>query len=542
MLKIKLYIFVLWSIVLVTFALTDFFVKKKVSATGIESQQSKDELTAQERRGKAFYLRGVTASGNEAIAVLGEVEVPASTVTCAGCHGADGLGKREGGIAAGNLSWQHLTKPYGHTHDGNRKHGSFTETAFVRAVTAGIDPAGNNLAVAMPRYKMQASDMADLIAYLKRIETDRDPGISEASLVIGTVLPTSGEQAEIGQAMKEVLVAYFNEINNRGGIYNRRVELRVSGVDSSANETAGVRRLIEEEKVFALVSGLSTGSEKELAKSVGEKEVPLIGFSTPFTLTEPLLNRHVFYLHSGLEDQARALVNFAAGGPQSSKSKVSIVIDQTAPMAKQIAQSIEQQAKKIGLSNEININFLDKGVDYRQLVQGLKEREINKIFFLGSAGRERELLKQFEAVKYYPTIFLLGTLTGRELLDTVPANFANKIYLAYPTLPSDLTEAGLAEYRLLVEKHKIKVRHTTAQISALAAAKILIEGLQRSGRDVSREKLITTLEGLYDFDTKMTPRVTYGPNRRKGAAGAYIVVINPERKTFAPVSGWINAN
>jgi hypothetical protein len=59
---------------------------------------------------------------------------------------------------------------------------------------------------------------------------------------------------------------------------------------------------------------------------------------------------------------------------------------------------------------------------------------------------------------------------------------------------------------------------------------------------VSREKLITTLEGLYNFDTKMTPRVTYGPNRRKGAAGAYIVEINPERKTYAPVSGWINAN
>src|SRR5215470_2256130 len=129
------------------------------------------ELTLQEKRGKAFYLRGESASGQEITAMMGEVDVPASTLTCAGCHGARGEGKTEGGVTAGNMTWAHLTKPYGHSDEGGRKHPAFSETSFTRLLTSGLDPAGNKLAVAMPTYRMSQEDMANLIAYLKLIDS-----------------------------------------------------------------------------------------------------------------------------------------------------------------------------------------------------------------------------------------------------------------------------------------------------------------------------------------------------------------------------------
>jgi hypothetical protein len=58
---------------------------------------------------------------------------------------------------------------------------------------------------------------------------------------------------------------------------------------------------------------------------------------------------------------------------------------------------------------------------------------------------------------------------------------------------------------------------------------------------LSREKLITALEGLYDFETGLTPRITFGPNRRVGAAGASILKIDTEKKEFAPAGGWVKA-
>jgi ABC-type branched-subunit amino acid transport system substrate-binding protein len=81
-----------------------------------------------------------------------------------------------------------------------------------------------------------------------------------------------------------------------------------------------------------------------------------------------------------------------------------------------------------------------------------------------------------------------------------------------------------------------------AQLSAYSAAKILIEGLKRAGKDVSREKLIAALESLNRFETGLTPVITYGLNRRIGATGAYVVAIDLEKKQFVPTSEWININ
>jgi len=67
----------------------------------------------------------------------------------------------------------------------------------------------------------------------------------------------------------------------------------------------------------------------------------------------------------------------------------------------------------------------------------------------------------------------------------------------------------------------------------------LVEALKRAGKDLSREKLIQTLEGFYEYSTGLTPLITYGPNRRVGAMGAYVVSINLKEKQFAPASGWI---
>ena len=79
-------------------------------------------------------------------------------------------------------------------------------------------------------------------------------------------------------------------------------------------------------------------------------------------------------------------------------------------------------------------------------------------------------------------------------------------------------------------------------MSAHARAVTLAEGLKRAGQDLSREKLITALEGLYEFNTGVTPPLTYGPNRRIGAAGAHIVSVDVERKQYVPSVGWVSAD
>ena len=497
-------------------------------------------LSAQERRGRAIYLRGESPSGREIGASVGELDVPASTVTCAGCHGAHGEGKTEGGVTAGNLTWANLTKPYGHTHPTGRKHGPFDEAAFARALAGGVDPAGNTMLTAMPRFKMSPEDLADLLAYVKRIEDDRDPGISDAAIKVGTILPSKGALAELGAAMRDVLTAFFEDVNAKGGIYNRRVELQSAESGSDAAQTAeGARRLVREGQVFALVGGLSAGADKELASLAEEDEVPFVGPSTLLPQTGFGANRHIFYLLPGIAEQARALVNFSSQRQTAAKSVVAVVYSES-EIGEAAAAAAAAQCEKAGCGELKKVPYARGKFDAPSLARSLKGA--GAVFFFGSAGDEIAFIREAEAASWRPDVFLLGALTGRDLAASVPAGFGGKVFLAFPTIPADVTPEGAGELHALASKYKFAVRHTAAQLSALAAAKVLAEGLERGGKDVSREKLITALEGLYDYETGLTPRLTFGPNRRVGASGAYVVTIDAGRKEFVPAGGWVKAD
>jgi len=495
-------------------------------------------LTPAERRGKALYLRGESPSGKEITAMLGDVDVPPSTMPCAGCHGLRGEGKAEGGVTAGNLTWTNMIKPYGHTHPSGRAHGAFDEKLFTRALVQGIDPAGNPLAVAMPRYNMSAEDIADLIAYLKRIEDDRDPGLTETSITVGTILPKDGPFAEIGAAMKDVLTAYFANVNDNGGIYNRRIVLQTIDAGANASETAANTKTHVGE-VFAIVSGLSAGADKELAAVTRDAEVPFLGPVTLLTQTSAQNNRNLFYLLPGAGQQARALVNFAARKPELKKSRLAIVHSEN-ELALAAAAAIEDQAHQIGWSSVVKKSFASEGFDAPAMAAALKAEGVETVFFLSASGEEA-FISAAATANWTPHVFLLGSLAKKDLVKTVPLSFKDHVFLAFPTVPSDVGPEGLAELRALEEKYKFPPRHIASQLNAFAAAKIFTEGLKRAGRDLSREKLIIALEGLYEYDTGVTPSITFGPNRRVGAMGAYIVSIDPAKGEFVS-SGWVSDN
>ncbi len=498
-------------------------------------------LTPEERRGKQLYLQGTSVSGKEIQAYLGEssLEVPGSAMACANCHGLDGQGRPEGGVAPSNLTWEALTKPYGVTHASGRTHPPYTDRAVELALTRGLDPAGNHLLNVMPRYQMSREDMTDLIAYLKRLGTDRDPGLGEGSIKIGLLSPKQGALAEMGRAIQAVVAAYFAEVNSQGGIYNRKLELKVAETGATAAETTtGFTRLVKDEGVFAVTSAMIAGADREVATLAQTSEVPLVG---PFTLYPPAsvpVNRQVFYLLSGVEDQSRALVNFAAQKFPGKSAQRAAVVYPVSEVNAGVADAIIAQGQKAGWSAPLKTTYARGQFDAATLAAGLSAKGVNSLFFLGTGDDLGALLAVADKLKWTPAIYLPGATTGADIL-AAPASFKEKIYLSFPTVPADFTPAGQHGFRALAVKYQLPADHVAAQIAAYVSAQLLVEGLKRAGRDLSREKLIVALEGLYEYETGLTHALTYGPNRRTGAAGAYIVSVDVEKREFIPVGGWV---
>lgn len=502
--------------------------------------QEERPLTPAERRGRAFYFRGETSSKKEVTAMIGDVDVPASTVNCAGCHGRRGEGKTEGGVTAGNLTWNNLIKPYGHMHPNGRKHGPFTESSFAMAVVRGVDPAGNNLVVAMPRYRLSIEDMNDLIAYIKRLEFDRDPGLTAESIEIGVPLPTSAGLAETGQSIRQVLSAYFDELNSQGGIYNRKVKLHFTE-PGAADPSAGLRAMITQNQIFAFVAGLSAGADKQIASLAREEEIPFVGPATLLPQVELPPNRYVFYLLPGVSEQASALVNFANQQFELKKQRTAILFP-TTELSSAAGEVAFERAKQAAGDQVVKFTYANGAFDANKLAQQLKTDGTTAVFLFGSGNEVGSFIQAANALQWSPYIFSLGVFASRDLATSLPAPFTNKVFLSFPTVPGDVKTDGLAEYSALAEKYKFQPKHTAAQLAALAAAKVFVEALKRAGADLSREQLITALESLYDYETSLTPKLIFGPNRRVGAAGAYVVTVDSQKKEFVSASGWVPAN
>src|SRR5437016_12365688 len=104
-------------------------------------------LTPEQHRGKQIFLSGTSARGDEITARLGRdnSSVPAAILPCASCHGRDGRGRPEGGVAPSNITWDVLTKPYSVTSAAGRRRSPYTDALLNRAILVGVGSSGNPL-------------------------------------------------------------------------------------------------------------------------------------------------------------------------------------------------------------------------------------------------------------------------------------------------------------------------------------------------------------------------------------------------------------
>ncbi len=211
-------------------------------------------LTPAEKRGREIYFNGGAATA----IVAGATELPAASVPCGSCHGPDRRGVAEGTIVPPDIRWSALSAP-----DLEKPRPRYDEASLRRAITDGVDSRGSALSPVMPRYRMSADVLSDLIAFLRRDAPD--PGLTATSITIAT-----------SPLLQPVVAAYLKDLNGAGGIYGRTLELSQSTDDA-----------------FALI-GATDNTLDPLER------MPVIA---PFAITPPT----TFALYADLTTQALAL-------------------------------------------------------------------------------------------------------------------------------------------------------------------------------------------------------------------------------------------
>jgi ABC-type branched-subunit amino acid transport system substrate-binding protein len=123
--------------------------------------------------------------------------------------------------------------------------------------------------------------MLIVLSLLGTLLVHADPGVSDDRIVFGQSAALWGPSAALGLGMREGILAAFHEANAAGGVHGRKLEL-ISYNDDYEPEIAITKtnKLIEEDKVFALIGEVGTPTSKAVQPITTEQGIPFIA---PFT-------------------------------------------------------------------------------------------------------------------------------------------------------------------------------------------------------------------------------------------------------------------
>lgn len=369
---------------------------------------------------------------------------------------------------------------------------------------------------------------AGLLFALAHPATAADPGITDSTVTLGMSAPFSGPNGAYGKEMKEGALAYFAQLNTSGGINGRKVEL-VTLDDGYETEkaVANTRKLITENKVFALMAYYGSSPTTEAMKVFTEAKVPLIGtISGAGSLRTPV-SRYMFHLRASYADETEAIVNHLVG----------LGINQIAVFYQNdgfgksgldgvIATLAQHKLKPVAVGS-VERNSLDVGSAVTQITKANPQAVIMVTLYKPTA----EFIRQMRKAGQIPQFSTLSPIGADLLVAEMGAKEAHGIGISqvmpYPwndTLPI------AKEYHKALQAYAKHSNYSYYGIEGFINAKLVAEALKKAGRDPSREKVVSILEsGTFDLGGY---KVNYSPANHNGSRFVDLTVLGRDGKVL----------
>lgn len=113
--------------------------------------------------------------------------------------------------------------------------------------------------------------------------------IAAEPIKIGSVLSVTGPAAFLGDPELKTLEMYVEDLNKKGGLLGRQIELVHYDDGSDAGKANGfAKRLIDDDKVDVIVGGTTTGATMSMAPLVERAGVPFVSLAGAVVIIEPV--------------------------------------------------------------------------------------------------------------------------------------------------------------------------------------------------------------------------------------------------------------
>src|SRR5690242_17716586 len=157
-----------------------------------------------------------------------------------------------------------------------------------------------------------------LVLAIASLATFANQAWGQASLKIGVITSLTGSQAAFGEAHKNGYAIALDEINAKGGVLGKKIELDFYDDQSKPDQAVqGVSKLIDQDQVPVLLGSYSSENTKAIVPVVSQRETPLI---IPTATADNVMDSKspwIFRVCAGANDYAKETIAFlkANGAP-----------------------------------------------------------------------------------------------------------------------------------------------------------------------------------------------------------------------------------
>ncbi len=351
-------------------------------------------------------------------------------------------------------------------------------------------------------------------------------GVTDREILLGQSAVLTGPMNSNGIFYTAGAQMYFDAVNAAGGVNGRKV--RVVTLDDAYDPkraVANTKKLLHEEKVLSLFNYLGTGSAMAMIPVAAEEKVPLFAPYTGSDGVRKAGNRYIFHIRASYGDEAEKIIDHLH---TLGYKRISVMYqnDNFGKAVLAVVQAAMDKRKiKPASAAPIEPNASDAKTTAANIAKGDPQAII-----IGSAGNPVvAFIKEYNAsghkAQYYAPSVVSSEQLTRELGEAARGIVISQV-MPFPWKPLN---ALVREYHKLLAAGGNKVAPSYTHFEGFVSAKIFTEALRRSGRDLTREKLIATLESMRELDLGGFV-VGYDKNNRQGSRFVELTMIGRDGK------------
>ena len=338
---------------------------------------------------------------------------------------------------------------------------------------------------------------------------------------IGMVNDQTGANKGSGRGMKVGVHAYFKAVNEKGGVNGKKVDLIALDDQMVTDKTVdGLLKLVEEQKVFAVVGSVGTSNCVASLPIVKEYKLPYINPRTGATeLRNPIL-KEVIHIRASYQQEVDKIVDQLV----KQGAKRFAVFYQNDGLGTDILSSTESAVKRHGLS------VVSKGSFERRttaVTAGLASIMAGKpdaviVGAVYAPGAEFIKLARKEGVTAH--MAACSFAGGSNLVKAIgPAAEGLMMTQVVPEL-DDLSLPITRECKEAIEKNPEDVGFNTVSMEGCMAAKSMIMALEKAGNPPTRAGFLQAYESMKDADMGGI-KLSFSPNDHQGQDNVYLQIV-----------------